>query len=192
MLLPPINLWDRLQLFAFTRISTSGGVLSDPDGTIVSFPPEGVHETFYATFDSVPRIDFIEGQAGRALYTAAESLPDHLIAKSPIYSLNLRGESPTQTILELPIPNDSMPYETLGLYSWDGTIWNHVASRVLVENDIIEARLNFVPENFMVMQTSPDIPEVTANLINNIVLPEGVRVASEIRHVCNIAWRWRA
>lgn len=186
LLLPPVNLWDRLQLFAFTRISTSGGVLSDPDGTLVSFPPEGVHETFYATFDSVPRIDFIEGQAGRTLYDAAVNLPDYLIAKSPIYSLNLRGESPTQVLLELPIPNESTPYETLGLYTWDGSTWSHIPSRVLVENDIIEARLNDVPENFMVMQTSPDIPEVTANLIDDAALPEGARVANEIRYTATL------
>ncbi len=186
LLLPPINLWDRLQLFAFTRISTSGGVLNDPDGTLVSFPPEGVHETFYATFDSVPRIDFIEGQAGRVLYDAAVNLPSHLIAKSPIYSLELRGDSPTQTILELPIPNDSMPYETLGLYTWDGASWTHIPSRVLVDNDIIEANLGFVPENFMVMQTSPDIPEVTANLVDYGALAEDIRVASQIRHVATL------
>ncbi|MCB0107936.1 MAG: SH3 domain-containing protein, partial [Caldilineaceae bacterium] len=186
LLLPPINLWDRLQLFSFTRITTSGGLLRDSDGTIVSFPPEGVQDTFYAAFNSTPQIDFIEGQAGRDLYDAAVNLPDFLIAKSPIYSINLRGTSPNQAILEIPIPNDSLPYETLSIYSWDGNHWSHIPSRVLVENDIIEARLNEVPPHFMVMQTNPDIPEVTANLVGNVQLPEGVRVASEIRYMATL------
>lgn len=186
LLLPPVNLWDRLQLFSFTRITTSGGLLRDPDGTIVSFPPEGVHDTFYASFESTPRLDFIEGQAGRELYDAAVNLPEYLVAQSPIYSVNLRGTSPSQAILEIPIPNDSMPYETLSVYSWDGSQWAHIPSRVLVENDIVEARLTEVPPYFMVMQTSPDIPEVTANLIGDTQLPEGVRVASEIHHMATL------
>ncbi len=186
LLLPPINLWDRLQLFSFTRISTSGGLLRDSDGTIVSFPPEGVQETFYASFESAPQIDFIAGQAGRDLYDAAVNLPDYLVAKSPIYTVNLRGTTPTQTILEIPIPNDSLPYETLGVYAWDGTSWSHIPSQVLVDNQIIEARLTEVPDNFMVMQTNPDIPEVTANLVGDIQIPEGVRVASEIRYMATL------
>lgn len=181
LLLPPVNLWERLQTLAYTRIGMSGGVLSDADGTLISFPPEGVEETFYVSLQSIPRIDFIEGQAGRQFYDAAVALPDYLIAKSPIYSLSMRGAAPSQVIFEIPIPNDSLPYETLGVYSWTGENWEHVPSRVLVEEDRIEARLNFLPQNFMVMQTSPDIPEVTANLSDGRQLPENVRVAGEVR-----------
>jgi len=186
LLLPPVNLWERLQLFSFTRISSSGGLLRDSDGTIVSFPPEGVQETFYASFDSTPQIDFIAGQAGRDLYDAAVNLPDYLVAKSPIYTVNLRGTNPTQAILEIPIPNDSLPYETLGVYAWNGTNWSHIPSQVLADNQIIEARLAEAPTNFMVMQTRADIPEVTANLIGDVQIPEGVRVASEIRHMATL------
>ena len=181
LLLPPVNLWDRLQVFAYTRIGSAGGVLTDPDGTLVSIPPEGVAESFYANFSSIPRVDFIEGQAGRQFYDAAVALPDYLIAKSPIYSVDVRGLSPANAIVEIPIPNDSMPYETLGVYSWDGNTWEHLPSRVLVGEDKIEARLNFLPPNFMVMQTSPDIPEVTANLNVGQQLPENVRMAGEVR-----------
>lgn len=181
LLLPPVNLWDRLQVFAYTRIGAAGGVLMDPDGTLVSIPPEGVAESFYANFTSIPRVDFIEGQAGRQFYDAAVALPDYLIAKSPIYSLDVRGNVPNQAIVEIPIPNDSMPYETLGVYSWTGSAWEHLPSRVLVGEDKIEARLNFLPPNFMVMQTSPDIPEVTANLNVSQQLPENVRMAGEVR-----------
>ena len=186
LLLPPVNLWDRLQLFAYTRISTAGGLLRDSDGTLVSFPPEGVQATFSAAFNSVPRVDFIEGQAGREFYDAAVNLPDYLIAKSPIYSIDISGDKPTQAIIEIPIPNDSMPYETLSLYTWTGSAWQHMPSRVLVDNDIIEARLDYTPDNFMVMQTSPDIPEVTADLTTGVQLPEGVRVASEVHAAMNL------
>ncbi|MEZ4860010.1 MAG: SH3 domain-containing protein [Caldilineaceae bacterium] len=181
LLLPPINLWERLQMFAYTRITTAGGLLRDADGTLVSFPPEGVQNNFYAAFTSIPRIDFIQGEAGRQFYDAAVNLPDYLIPKSPIYSLEVSGSSPNQVILDIPIPNDSLPYETLSLYSWTGSEWQHLPSKVLVTEEQIEAQLDHSPANFMVMQTSPGIPEVTANLGINGQLPEGVRVANEVR-----------
>ncbi len=181
LLMPPVNLWERLQLFSYTRIGVAGGVLNDADGTLLSFPPEGIQETFYADFSSIPRIDFIEGQAGRDFYDAAVALPDYLIAKSPIYSLDIRGDGPTQVIFEIPIPNDSLPYETLGIYSWTGQAWEHIPSKVIASEERIAAQLDFLPPNFMVMQTSPDIPEVTADLSDGRTLPENVRVAGEVR-----------
>jgi hypothetical protein len=42
LLLPPISLLDRLQSFTYTRIGASGGAITDPDGTVVNFPAEGV------------------------------------------------------------------------------------------------------------------------------------------------------
>ena len=33
LLLPPVNLLDRLQAFTYTRITSAGGAIDDPDGT---------------------------------------------------------------------------------------------------------------------------------------------------------------
>ena len=76
LLLPPVNLLDRLQAFTYTRITSAGGAITDPDGTVVNFPAEGVRATFQAAVSSTPRSEFIEGQAGRDLYDAARNLPD--------------------------------------------------------------------------------------------------------------------
>jgi hypothetical protein len=38
LLLPPINLLDRLQALTYTRISPAGGMVVDPDGTVGQFP----------------------------------------------------------------------------------------------------------------------------------------------------------
>jgi len=114
LLLPPVNLLDRLQAFTYTRITSAGGAITDPDGTIVNFPAEGVRASFQAAVKSTPREEFIEGQAGKDLYDAARNLPDHLIPKSPFYALDMVGDAPGQAILTIPIPNDSLPYETLG------------------------------------------------------------------------------
>lgn len=179
LLLPPIRLVDRLQAVSGTRVSAAGGAIMDADGTVVNFPPEGLESSLTASISSAPRPEFIEGQAGKDAYEAARNLPDFLIPKSPYYQVNLSGSEPTQALLTVPIPNDSLPYETLGLYSWTGTDWVHLPSKVLVEDDVIESKLDFVPGSFMVMQTVPAVPAVTTELESGETLPEGAFVASE-------------
>ncbi len=164
LLLPPINLLDRLQALTYTRISPAGGMVIDPDGTTANFPAEGVSSTFLASIGSVPRSEFIEGQAGRDLYEAAANLPDYLIPKSPLYQLDVRGADPDLTMLTIPIPNDSLPYETLGVYSWVDEEWVHIQNVVYTGDDVIESRLDTVPTSFMVMQTVPGLATATADL----------------------------
>ena len=178
LFLPPVSLMDRLQSVTSTRISAAGGAITDDDGTVVNFPPEGLQSSISASITSAPRPEFIEGQAGKEAYEAARNLPDYLIPKSPYYEVELKGTEPTQSVLSVPIPNDSLPYETLGLYSWTGSEWVHLPSQVLVEDDIVESRLEFVPRSFMVMQTVPAVPAVTADLDVGETLPEGAYVAS--------------
>ena len=178
LFLPPVSLMDRLQSVTSTRISAAGGAITDADGTVVNFPPEGLQSSISASITSAPRPEFIEGQAGKAAYEAARNLPDYLIPKSPYYEVELKGTEPTQSVLSVPIPNDSLPYETLGLYSWTGSEWVHLPSQVLVEDDIVESKLEFVPHSFMVMQTVPAVPAVTADLDAGETLPEGAYVAS--------------
>jgi uncharacterized protein YraI len=176
LLLPPISLLDRLQLFTYTRIGAGGGAVTDPDGTTVAFPSEGVVTTFLANLSSIPRADFLAGQVRPELYEAASRLPAHLLPKSPLYSMEVRGTTPNQVVVTIPIPNDSLPYETLGLYSWTGETWRLLPNHVLTADEVVEARLDYVPANFMVMQTQPPVPAVTADLGLAGQLPQGATV----------------
>jgi hypothetical protein len=165
LLLPPVSLLDRLEAFTYTRIGTAGGALNDPDRTTIVFPAEGIQTAFAATLESVPRADFIEGRGGRQIYEAARNLPDYLIPKSALYTTKVRGDVPENVIITTPIPNDSLPFETLGLYMWTGRSWEHVPSMIFPTEDIVEARLTFMPEYFMVMQSVPQMfGEVKAGL----------------------------
>ncbi|HHY55020.1 MAG TPA: SH3 domain-containing protein [Chloroflexi bacterium] len=187
LLLPPISLLDRLQSFTLERISANtGGAIVESDGTTVNFPAEGVMANFQAKITATPRADFIEGQAGDKLYKAAQNLPDTLIAKSPVYHIELRGREPLQTIVTIPIPNDSLPYETLAVYEWTGETWRHMPARVLPEADVLEARLDYVPRDFMVVQTLAGVPAVTLNLGLDGQLPQGAVVTNEARGVLNL------
>ena len=166
LLLPPISLIERIQYLSFTTIDRSGGTLMDPDGTTIVFPPESVFESFRVSLDSIPRMEFLDGNAGQDWVTARDALSNiGLEARSPIYEVDVRGGRVGQSIVQIPIPNDSQPYETLELYSWDGDSWEFVPSSVLAMDDRIEARVEGAPpSNFVVMQTGAPPPRVGTNL----------------------------
>jgi uncharacterized protein YraI len=185
LLLPPVRLLDRLQVLTYTHIGATGGAIADPDGTLITFPQEGMNGFFLASVKSTPRADFLAGQAGSRLYDAANRMQDYnLIPRSPFYRIDKQGTAPSQAILTVPIPNDSLPYETLGLYTWTGSAWELLPSTVLTSNDgndKIESRVDFVPANFMVVQTSRTVPAVTADLGVAGKLPQGAVVTFEAK-----------
>ncbi len=157
LLLPPISLIDRVTDLGTARVPETGGTLSDPDGTQVIFSPGTIARPFRADLTSIPRVTFLEGSAGGDLLDAAKAIPQNLVAKSPFYQLTLRGEPPTQSMWVAPIPNDSEPYETLDVYTWDSTAkqWQWLPRTVISEDDQIESRVNAVPTSFMIVQTNP-------------------------------------
>jgi hypothetical protein len=163
LLLPPISLIQRISDVGTTRITEAGGVIADPDGTQVMFLPGTVQRPFRATLGSTPRVSFLEGSAGKELLAAAKAIPPYLIAKSPFYQLKLRGEGTGQSTWVMPIPNDSEPYETLDVYTWESASqsWQWLPHTVIREDDQMESRVNAAPQSAMIFQTSP-LPAVVA------------------------------
>ncbi len=178
LLLPPISLYDRIVGSGYTRITSELGAVIDPDGTQVTFPPEVLTggRTF-AQIVSVPRTDFLAGDAGAELRPAAEVIPGHLIPKSPLYQIRIRGERPLGVIITIPIPTDAEPWETLDIYEWDGVRWQFVPSSIISEDEVIEARLGYVPQSVMVMQASPRPAAVAADLEEGGTIPPGAQDA---------------
>ncbi len=101
---------------------------------------------------------FLEGSAGKDLLAAAKAIPQTLVAKSPYYELDLRGQAPTASTWVVPIPNDSEPYETLDVYTWEsaGQRWQWLPHNVIAEDDLVESKSPGVPASVMVMQTNPE------------------------------------
>jgi spore germination protein YaaH len=163
LLLPPISLADRLLSVGYERIGRDGGAIRDPDGTQLTFPAEGVRRTFRVKLDVVPRSLFLEGSASSNLLAAAESIPPNLIMKSPFYRIQVKGTPPEEVVLKIPIPNEAEPYATLDLYSWNGEAWVWVPSQKILAEDIIEARLDYLPESVVAMQTQPINPNIATN-----------------------------
>ena len=177
--LPPISLTKRLIEGSYTVLGEGVWSIADPDGTQFTVLPEGLDGSVKAKIASVPRSQLMDGTAGEDLLAAAESIPSFLDVKSPLYELSLRGDLPTAAMLTVPIPNDSLPYETLDLYAWTDEGWAWMTNEVIGAEDVIIAELDSVPTklNFVVAQTralppvisadlaSPGVPEAAAGVV---------------------------
>lgn len=170
LLLPPLSLLSRFDR-SYVDVGVQGNTLRDPDGTQLTFLPEGVKKPFRVKLTVVPRNLFLEGAAGEGLLTAASSIPPNLMMKSPFYRINLRGTSPELVTISIPIPNESEPYNTLDLYTWNGESWVWLPSRVIANEEMIEAKLDHLPDSMVVMQTHPLNPHVSATYAAASALP---------------------
>ncbi|MBN1583601.1 MAG: SH3 domain-containing protein [Anaerolineae bacterium] len=178
--LPPISLGKRVVEGGYATLGEDYWSVMDPDGTQFTVLPEGMRGRLKAKLSSIPRSDFLEGTADEDLVDAAAAAPTYLDIKSPVYRLALRGDLPTAAILTVPIPNDSLPYETLDMYGWTGSGWTWLPSRVIAEEDVVIAELDNLTEqlDFVVAQTRILPPVISADLTDASVpeAAEGVIV----------------
>ncbi len=173
MLLPPVSAQERLFQAGFKDIDQEeGGSVSDPDGMQVTLLPEGMTDDVKLKEEQVPMASFLDGSAGKDLVEAAKALPSNLTIKSPIYEVSLKGEMPTDVVMTMPIPNNAEPYETLSLYEWTGEAWRFVPGHVIVEDDVIESQLDYVPGTVAAFQCASPAAEVSAELPEYVSLPD--------------------
>ena len=173
LLLPPVQIFDRIRNIGYTPIDAASGQVADPDGTRVIFPADGLRPNAqtYAKLSSLPRADFERGDASEEMRRAAGALPANLRPRSPIYQLAINGDIPRRSSISVPIPNDSLPYETLDIYNWNGESWEWLPSRLVADEERLELDVNLTPTAFAVVQTSPTLPVVGAALPRGQTLP---------------------
>jgi hypothetical protein len=186
LLLPPIALPERIAGIGFTTVGRDVWSVEDPDGTQLAVVQDSLVGSLRLELSSVPRLDFLEGSAGKKLLLAAEALPANLVMKGPLYQVRSRGEGTARAVLRIVMPNDSEPYETLDLYSWDGESWIWLPSELTAGSEMIEAQMASLPESLTmaVMQTRAPEPLVAAELPAASSLPEeAARTLTEINPV---------
>ena len=148
LLLPPVSLISRVTDLGTAQVTEAGGTISDPDGTQVIFAPghRSPNRSAPASLRS-PGSHSSKAAPARISWTAAKAIPPNLVAKSPFYQLKLRGEAPTQSTWVVPIPNDSEPYETLDVYTWESAAQAGSGSRTTssARTTRSRARVNAVP-----------------------------------------------
>ncbi|MEE8389949.1 MAG: NBR1-Ig-like domain-containing protein, partial [Anaerolineae bacterium] len=167
LLLPPVSLLKRLGITGYTALNAQDSSISHADGLTLSVNPETYTDRLRAQIESVPRIDFLEGSAGRALREAVEVLPQNLLVKSPLYQIKTRGDSSEPVMIDVVVPNDAEPWETLDLYTWTGEEWKWVGSELhaeVAEHEFIRTFVTDIPEFIVVVQAESVAPIVSTSL----------------------------
>jgi spore germination protein YaaH len=136
--------------------------------------PEGLDGRVSVVLNPIPRDTFLRGE-NKNLRTAAELFPPNLVMKSPFYEIKHKGSDPKAVLLYVPIPNEAEPYTTLDLYSWTGESWEWVPSHEIIGEEVLEARLDYLPASLVVVQTHPVRPYFSTNLAPGSVVPENVK-----------------
>jgi len=186
--IPPISLWAHIaDGSGYETLNARNPSLTHPDGLTVKMMSEevantlrqnGVAVNLEAASDvrlrlgSVPRADFLNTQ-NEAVAAARESLPSSLVPKSPYYTLEWRGEGDSPIVLEVIVPNEAEPWETLDLYGWDGAAWYWMPARIdrANEPEVLVAETTRLPSAVMVVQTQPVVQALATNVAER--LPTG-------------------
>ena len=153
LFLPPISLGARLAGDAgYTALGADMPALSHPDGLTVSIDP-ATSAGLRVKLASMPRVDFLSDAVPESA-AARAALPSSLTPKSPLYTLAVRGQSSGPATLSVVIPNEAEPWETLDLYTWDGSAWRWLPGRLERQQELLVAQVETLPESVMVMQTA--------------------------------------
>lgn len=178
LLLPPISLIERIVNATVgyeTFDKKNGGFVSDPDGTQINILPEGLDGDVSVVMKPLSRDVFLRGEADQNLLKAAEQFPPNLVMKSPFYNIKHKGSDPTAVLINIPIPNESEPYTTLDLYTWTGEVWQWLPSHQVIGEETLEAKLNYLPDSLVVVQTHPVRPYFSTNLTPGSAIPANVK-----------------
>lgn len=182
LLLPPISLPQRLHITGYTRLSAANPSVSHPDGLTVLVNPED-NVSLRVRLDSVPQAVFLQGSGGTDLKEALAALPPVLQVKSPFYRIQAGSRTTSPATIEVTIPNDAEPWETLDLYTWTGTTWEWVGGTLDREREVLIAQVPRLPSSVVVMQTLPVVPAIgtvaqgeavsspVAGLLTQVMLP---------------------
>lgn len=182
LLLPPISLPQRLHITGYTPLNAENPSVSHPDGLTVRVNPEEA-VSMRVRLDSVPQAIFLQGTVGADLKEALAAIPPVLQVKSPFYRIQTGARAAGPATIEVVIPNDAEPWETLDLYTWTGTTWEWVGGMLDREREVLIARVPRLPSSVVVMQTVPVVPAIgtvapaeaisgtAAGLLTQVMLP---------------------
>ncbi len=173
LLLPKLSLAQLGDVFVggYTTLDATNATLEHPDGLKVKLTAPDTHKV-RMKLGSVPQADFVAGSLPDDLLPAIKTLPSPLMPKSPYYQIDVRGKEvavPAQ--LEVVIPNEAEPWDTLDLYSWDGEAWQWLPTRLDRATETLVAEVKTLPKSVMVMQTGP-VQQMIATEVAKYPLPE--------------------
>jgi len=154
-----------LGLTGYEALTAASNSASHPDGITLSVDQATFTGRLRVHLSSIPRLQLLEGSVGSELRQAVAALPSHLTVKSPLYLIKIRGRVTQPVTIDVLVPNDAEPWETLDLYTWTGESWEWVGGELHTEEEgreFLRARVSAVPANVVVVQAGPVAPRVSA------------------------------
>jgi len=154
LLLPRLSLAEISGVFesSFTALDANNRTMEHPDGLRISLV-DPVERKLRVKLESTPRADFVGGTLPESLQPALTALPATLTPRSPYYAINLRGNGVSgPAMMEIVIPNEAEPWETLDLYAWDGQAWRWLPTQLDRAAETLRADVKTLPQSVMVMQ----------------------------------------
>jgi len=166
LFLPPISLVQRIGSGGgYTVLDRETTTVEHPDGLRVSRPADA-EGRLRVKLGSVPRADLMSGAAPDDLVSALEALPASLTPKSPYYSIDVKSNDPVAGQLQVLIPNEAEPWETLDLYAWDADseIWTWLPTKLDRTAEVLVSDVDQLPASVLVVQSESATPIVVAEV----------------------------
>ena len=163
LVLPPISLPERLGLELGlpnlgddrAQIGAQGGLVTDATrGVALIFLPEDMTGDASVALTGVPMdsLGNMRGDAAR-LQAGVDALGMvGLKAKSSLFLVDFRGDGDQHATIQVPIPEDLTAFEQLKLVTWRDGRWQTVPSTIVRSALQVEARLDYVPDNLLLVQ----------------------------------------
>lgn len=180
LLLPKLSLAQLSGAFegGFTALDANNRTLEHPDGLRISLA-DPVERKVRVKLESTPRADFVGGTLPESLQPAKTMLPATLTPKSPYYTINVRSNDVSgPATMEIVIPNEAEPWETLDLYAWDGDSWRWLPTQLDRTAEVLRANVKTLPKSVMVMQAGMSAQKI-ATEVEAFPLPASLTPAPE-------------
>lgn len=175
LLIPLIAGVSYLNSFEARRITEQGNTFRSPGDIHFTFPPNETRPAFWIKTEAISRGDFLEGVNDADLLAAAETIPSHLVLRSPFYHIERQRNIPETVQIKIRVPRDAGSTQALDLYIWDGEMWAWRPSRRNIDGNLVEATLSALPEGIALMQSGFIPIDVSTTYHSNDPLPEEIR-----------------
>jgi len=170
LVLPPIQIPNRISWLGCTALSDQSPSADGPDGLNVSLVDPGT-ASVRLRLGSLP----LEKLPAEAL----KALPESWTPLGPLYQTGACGSGRAEVILSVPASLDASLADTVDLVSWDGKSWRWLGGHADVAGGVVVAQLDMLPPNVMAVQTvMVNEPTIGAELAANVTINE--RAASII------------
>ncbi len=155
LFLPPISLAQRLSAGGgYEALDAENPTVAHTDGLKITLDLQAKAKA-RVKLSTVPRADFTTEALPKDLAPALAALPNYLTPKSPYYMIDVKGKDQSQARMDVIIPNEAEPWETLDLYTWDSDagVWQWIPATLDRNNESLVAQVAALPTSVMVMQS---------------------------------------